>query len=86
MRGATITVFLLAAALAGCQQHVDNPTSTEYPCGTRGHRCGGGSCCWNGDECGGDVGSCPVGMCCADGTGLTATSGPSGNYPQWRAE
>lgn len=77
-------VVLVVAAV--CCGPVNNPVSPEYPCGTRGHMCYSGKCCWNGQECGGDVAYCPEDMCCYVGDEYAATSDrDAGNQTlQWR--
>jgi hypothetical protein len=57
-------LFVVVMMSFGCNQPVQNPVSPEYPCGTRAHKCDSGGCCWNFEDCGGDVPSCPADMCC----------------------
>ena len=80
--------FMLAVALvaAQCSGTPSNPVSPQYPCGTRAHACSVSplSCCWNGEVCGGEFLSCPVGMCCYDGESLGKNPDAGTQQPQWR--
>ena len=66
-----LPVLLLALTLTGCPTYcteINNPVTPEYPCGTRAHGCSSsGGCCYNQDDCGGDVPNCPEGYCCYRG-------------------
>lgn len=71
----------LLVLLMACNQHVENPKSAAYPCGTRAHMCSSGGCCWNSQDCGADTAGCPPDMCCAGSGTLYGASGPTN---QWR--
>lgn len=72
-----LALALIVVATAGCGKcnEPQNPVSPEYPCGTRGHKCSSGMCCWNGEDCGGDVPWCPAGVCCYAGSGAAKDAG-----------
>lgn len=91
--------WLILILIAGCSgskcNEPYNPTSKDYPCGTRAHPCSIQPlmCCWNNEVCGGPVGTgCPAGMCCYVGDDYVTLS-PSGSAevprpntkPQWNA-
>lgn len=65
--------LLVAGALViiSCQQEILSPPQgpgTSYPCGYNGLDCGDGTCCSEGDVCGGSAWSgCPKDMCCFAG-------------------
>lgn len=65
---ALVSIAFVAMLLVACTTKVNNPQSTEYPCGPVGVVCGGtvgnADCCWQGDTCGGITTSCPAGYCC----------------------
>lgn len=79
-------MLVLLVALASCQgwNDVNNPVSKEYPCGTRAHMCSSGGCCWNTDDCGGDVASCPADLCCYKGTEWGTSADAGTRTKQWR--
>ena len=63
----TSLVVLAFLACGPVNNSTYNPTSKDYPCGTRGLACAKHMCCWTGDECGGFENgsvSCPSNMCC----------------------
>ena len=80
----TLAMIAIVLGCAGCGQYnqPQNPVTTDYPCGTRAHMCASKACCWNGQDCGGDVVSCPADMCCAAGLALSPDAG--GSEPQWK--
>ena len=87
--GAEMKLLLVVLFLAGCASLLDihNPTSVDYPCGTRGIVCSSDplACCWRGETCGLQGTSCPAGMCCYRGDdGMTA--GGEKISSQWRPE
>lgn len=78
-----LRIALLLALAVACGP-VHNPVSPEYPCGTRAHKCSSGDCCWNDQDCGGDVGWCPVDMCCYRGDGQGYGVSPDGGVRMTR--
>lgn len=91
MRHALLTLCILVCGCANCNQ-INNPVSTDYPCGTRAHACSTTplACCWNSEVCGGAVGSgCPTDSCCygGDNFGASKDAGPAETPPptkQWK--
>ena len=78
-----VSLWVVTILMAGCPQHVENPTSADYPCGTRMHQCQSKLCCWNSEDCGPDVPGCPEGACCANGLGASPDGGKAtANHPQ----
>ena len=73
------SLFLFPLLLVACASPLLNPPTgpgTDYPCGTRGVLCRDrASCCWIGQDCGGDVPGCPPGMCCANGSVAVSRDG-----------
>jgi hypothetical protein len=84
MKGWVLVSIFFVGLLGACGGPLNNPQSTEYPCGPRGLSCGHGECCWQGEECGGPVASspqtCPDGMCCW--IGPEEILQPKSNHPK----